>query len=107
MEVSISDNHNIYDLTHYFKNGQIAWKAEHNIKTHSNRKASRENVKDIYNEDGDIITLDEFDKLYNNKQIKTNIIYDLFLNGHHNNFGYRNYEVAWSSFMKIFTFIKY
>jgi len=107
MEISITDNHDIFDLTHYFKNGQIAWNAKHDLAYHNkyktgyDRKASRENVKEIYNEDGDIITLDEFDKLYNKKYFKTDNIYDLFLNGH------SNCQAAWSSFMRIFTFIKY
>jgi hypothetical protein len=87
MEITISDNHDIYELTHYFKNGNIAWKAMHNLvfhnkyKTGYDRKASRENVIEIFNENGDIITLDEFDELYDKKYFKTDNIYDLFLRG--------------------------
>lgn len=107
MEITITDNHDVYELTHYFKNGQIAWKAKHELAYHNNyntgydRKVSRENVKEIFNEDGLPISLNEFDKLYDKKQFKTNNIYDLFLKGH------SNHTPILSSFMMIFTFIKY
>ena len=38
MEISITDNHDIFDLTHYFKNGQIAWNAKHDLAYHNKYK---------------------------------------------------------------------
>lgn len=101
LEITITDNHDFYKLTHYFKNGQIAWKAYHNnlYNTGYKCKTSCEDVKELFDEDGNIITLDEFDKLYDKKQFKTNNIYDLFLYGCYND------KAKWSPFMDPSKFI--
>ena len=107
LEIMYIDDSDSYKLTHYFENGNIAWKAMHKMAYHGlhgcgcDRDASRKDVQEIYNEDGIPITLNEFDKLYNKKQLKTDQIYDMYLHGPHND------DVLWSSFFNPYKFVEY
>lgn len=104
LEIMYNDENDSYKLTHYFENGNIAWKATHKMAYHdyvNGSDASREDVQEIYNEDGMPITLDEFDKLYDKKQLKTDNIYDMYVYGRH------NVDVLWSSFFNPYKFIEF